>query len=280
MLCRFKRLIYPKTPPAEDSGYRIVLYQPCETVRDAAGHLVTEVKAVGFFLPTGENRSYELKGRWGRDSKYGVQFEVEDYREVVAPTKEGIVGYLSSGQIKGIGPKTAARIVEHFGEQTLLVMEREPERLAEVPGISREKAKAMGEEFRLQVGMRQLMEFFAVHHLPAELAVRAYKLYGDSTVELLYDDPYLLMDEGLDAPFGDGEAFGQPVRRLIGEIHLHLAAQARKNQIGKVSLQLRFDDQHHAPEARAHGVEDGIVHQDMAGVIHRRDLLQSPKTAA
>ena len=79
MLCRFKRLIYPKTPPAEDSGYRIVLYQPCETVRDAAGHLVTEVKAVGFFLPTGENRSYELKGRWGRDSKYGVQFEVEDY---------------------------------------------------------------------------------------------------------------------------------------------------------------------------------------------------------
>ena len=74
MLCRFKRLIYPKTPPAEDSGYRIVLYQPCETVRDAAGHLVTEVKAVGFFLPTGENRSYELKGRWGRDSKYGVQF--------------------------------------------------------------------------------------------------------------------------------------------------------------------------------------------------------------
>ena len=60
----------------------------------------------------------------------------------------------------------------------------------------------MGEEFRLQVGMRQLMEFFAVHHLPAELAVRAYKLYGDSTVELLYDDPYLLMAEGLDAPFG------------------------------------------------------------------------------
>ncbi len=55
--------------------------------------------------------------------------------------------------------------------------------------------------------MRQLMEFFAVHHLPAELAVRAYKLYGDSTVELLYDDPYLLMDEGLDAPFGAVDRF-------------------------------------------------------------------------
>ena len=86
-------------------------------------------------------------------------------------------------------------------------MEREPLRLAEVSGISREKAKTIGEEFRLQVGMRQLMEFFALHHLPAELAVRTYKLYGDSTVELLYDDPYLLMDEGLEAPFGAVDRF-------------------------------------------------------------------------
>ena len=57
MLCTFKRLIYPKVPPPEDSGYRIALYQPCEKLRDAAGRPVTEVKAVGFFLPTGENLS-------------------------------------------------------------------------------------------------------------------------------------------------------------------------------------------------------------------------------
>jgi len=86
-------------------------------------------------------------------------------------------------------------------------MERDPLRLAEVPGISREKAKAIGEEFRLRVGMRQLMEFFTLHQLPAELAVRTYKLYGESTVELLYDDPYLLMDEGLEAPFGSVDRF-------------------------------------------------------------------------
>ena len=109
MLCTFKRLIYPKVPPPEDSGYRIALYQPCEKLRDAAGRPVTEVKAVGFFLPTGENLSYELKGRWARDSKYGVQFEVEGYEEIITPTKEGIVGYLSSGQIKGIGPKQLRR---------------------------------------------------------------------------------------------------------------------------------------------------------------------------
>ena len=118
-----------------------------------------------------------------------------------------IMSYLSSRVVKGIGPRMAARIVEHFGEETLLVMEREPLRLAEVSGISREKARAIGEEFRLQVGMRQLMEFFALHHLPAELAVRTYKLYGDSTIDLLYDDPYLLMDEGLEAPFGAVDRF-------------------------------------------------------------------------
>ena len=141
-----------------------------------------------------------VTGKWSTHSSYGRQFEAEFLERLMPQTSLEILNYLSSRIIKGIGPKTAARIVEHFGEQTLLVMEREPERLAEVPGISREKAKAMGEEFRLQVGMRQLMEFFAVHHLPAELAVRAYKLYGDSTVELLYDDHTYSWTRGLTRP--------------------------------------------------------------------------------
>ena len=148
-----------------------------------------------------------VTGKWSTHSSYGRQFEAEFLERLMPQTSMEILNYLSSRVIKGIGPKTAARIVERFGDQTLLVMEREPDRLAEVSGISREKAKAIGEEFRLQVGMRQLMEFFALHHLPAELAVRSYKLYGDSTVELLYDDPYLLMDEGLDAPFGAVDRF-------------------------------------------------------------------------
>ena len=148
-----------------------------------------------------------VTGRWSSHSSYGRQFEAEFLERLMPQTAMEIMGYLSSRVIKGIGPKMAARIVEHFGSETLLIMEREPERLAEVSGISREKARAIGEEFKLQVGMRQLMEFFALHHLPAELAVRTYKLYGDSTIELLYDDPYLLMDEGLEAPFGAVDRF-------------------------------------------------------------------------
>ena len=148
-----------------------------------------------------------VTGKWSNHQSYGRQFEAEFLERMMPQTAMEIMSYLSSRVIKGIGPRMAARIVEHFGEETLLIMERDPMRLAEVSGISRDKARTIGEEFKLQVGMRQLMEFFALHHLPAELAVRTYKLYGDSTVELLYDDPYLLMDDGLEAPFGSVDRF-------------------------------------------------------------------------
>ena len=148
-----------------------------------------------------------VTGKWSNHSSYGRQFEAEFLERMMPQTSMEILSYLSSRIIKGIGPRMAARIVEHFGDETLLIMEREPERLAEVSGISREKARAIGEEFHQRVGMRALMEFFALHQLPAELAVRTYKLYGEASVELLYDDPYLLMDDGLDAPFSAVDRF-------------------------------------------------------------------------
>lgn len=176
-----------------------------------------------------------VTGRWSSHPSYGKQFEAEFLERMMPQTSAGILSFLSSRAIKGIGPKMAARIVDHFGEQTLLVMEREPVRLAEVTGISVQKAAEIGEAFRLQMGIRQLMEFFALHQLPAELAVRTYKIYGDAAVELLYDDPYLLMDEGLDAPFGAVDRFaielgvsGDDPRRLeagvLFELNYNLSA--------------------------------------------------------
>lgn len=148
-----------------------------------------------------------VTGKWSTHASYGRQFEAEFLERLMPQSAMEILNYLSSRVIKGIGPKMATRIVERFGSETLAIMEREPERLSEVAGISREKARAIGEEFRLQVGIRQMMEFFALHHLPADLAVRTYKLYGESTLELIYDDPYLLMEEGLEAPFGAVDRF-------------------------------------------------------------------------
>lgn len=148
-----------------------------------------------------------VTGKWSSHPSYGRQFEAEFLERLMPETAPQILSYLSSRVIKGIGPKMAGRIVGYFGDSTLLIMEREPERLAEVPGISLQKARTIGEDFRLQVGMRQLMEFFALHQLPAELAVKTYKLYGQGAIDMLYDDPYLLMDEELDAPFGAVDRF-------------------------------------------------------------------------
>ena len=181
-----------------DNGYAVL------RLNVGGGQMVTVVGTIP--LPAVGERLM-VTGRWSTHSSYGRQFEVEFLERLMPQTSMEILSYLSSRVIKGIGPKMAARIVEHFGDETLTIIEREPSRLAEVSGISREKAKAIGEEFRLQVGMRQLMEFFTLHQLPAELAVRTYKLYGESTIELLYDDPYLLMDEGLEAPFGAVDRF-------------------------------------------------------------------------
>ena len=209
-----------------ENGYAVL------RLRCQDGQMVTVVGTIP--LPAVGERLM-VTGRWSAHQSYGKQFEAEFLERLMPQTKAEILSDLSSRIVKGIGPKSAARTVEHFGEQTLQIMEREPARLAEVSGISANRAKIIGEEFRLRVGLRQLMEFFALHQLPAELAVRAYKLYGEQTMELLYDDPYLLMDEGMDAPFGAVDRFaielgvsGDDPRRveagLLFELHYNLTA--------------------------------------------------------
>ena len=181
-----------------DNGYAVL------RLNVGGGQAVTVVGTIP--LPAAGERLM-VTGKWSNHPNFGRQFEAEFLERLMPQTSMEILSYLGSRIIKGIGPRMAARIVERFGDETLTVMERQPERLSEVSGISREKALKIGEEFHQRVGMRQLMEFFTMHHLPAELAVRTYKLYGESTVDLLYDDPYLLMDEGLEAPFGAVDRF-------------------------------------------------------------------------
>ncbi len=181
-----------------DNGYAVL------RLRAQDGDTVTVVGTIP--LPAVGERLM-VTGRWNTHSSYGKQFEAEFLERMLPQTAPEILGYLSGRAIKGIGPKTAARIVQKFGDETLHIMEREPLRLAEVTGISPQKARLIGEEFMLRVGLRHLMEFFTLHQLPAELAVRTYKRYGEQTMDLLYDDPYMLMDEGLDAPFGAVDRF-------------------------------------------------------------------------
>ena len=90
-----------------------------------------------------------VTGKWSNHQSYGRQFEAEFLERLMPQTAMEILQYLSSRTVKGVGPVSAARIVEHFGENTLLIMEREPQRLAEVPGISEKRAKAIGEDHRI-----------------------------------------------------------------------------------------------------------------------------------
>ena len=181
-----------------ENGYAVL------RLRCADGQTVTVVGTIPL-ATVGERLM--VTGKWTTHSGYGRQFEAEFLERLMPQTSMEILSYLSGRVIKGIGPRTAARIVERFGDQTLAIMEREPHRLAEVSGISAAKAALIGEEFRIRVGMRQLMEFFNAHQLPAELALRMYKLYGENAVEMLYDNPYLLMDEAEDAPFASVDRF-------------------------------------------------------------------------
>ena len=194
MLCEFKRLIYPKSVLADDTGYRIALYRPCEAVKDAAGKPVSEVKAVGYCLPTGERQRFDLRGHWSRDSKYGVQFEVEDYQQVIVPTKEGILAYLSSGQIKGIGPKTAEKIYHAFGNDTLKILDEEPHRLLEVKGISQTKLQRIRDSYLASRGARDVVAFLAPHGVSPNRAVKLYREFGKDTLDILKNHPYRLCE--------------------------------------------------------------------------------------
>lgn len=179
-----------------DNGYAVL------RLKCVDGQTVT---VVGTIPMPAVGEGLMVTGKWASHASYGRQFEAEFLERMLPRTSMDILSYLSGRIIKGIGPRTAARIVDKFGDRTLDIMERQPERLAEVSGISAAKAKAIGQEFRLRVGMRQLMEFLTAHQLPAELAVQVYRLYGERAVGLLYDDPYLLME--LEAPFGAVDRF-------------------------------------------------------------------------
>ena len=195
MLCQFERLIYPKDIRTGDmNSFMIAIYRPCEKLLDAAGNIVSQVKAVGYCLPTVEKQRYELQGNWSRNAKHGIQFEVETYDEVITPSKEGIISYLSSGQIKGIGPKIAERIFESFGLTALEVLDKEPEKLLSVTGISETKLKKITDSYLANRGARDVVAFLSPHGITPNRAVKLYREYGDQTMDIVKNHPYRLCE--------------------------------------------------------------------------------------
>ncbi|MFF0218899.1 SF1B family DNA helicase RecD2 [Streptomyces vinaceus] len=169
----------------EESGYTVARV---DTGR-GSGDLLT---VVGSLLGAQPGESLRMEGRWGSHPQYGKQFSVENYRTVLPATIQGIRRYLGSGLIKGIGPKIADRIVEHFGTDTLDVIEEAPKRLIEVPGLGPKRTKLIGAAWEEQKAIKEVMVFLQGVGVSTSIAVRIYKKYADASISVVKNQPYRL----------------------------------------------------------------------------------------
>lgn len=152
-------------------------------------------------------------GRWTKHPTFGVQFKAEAFERYKPETASAMLKYLSSGAVKGIGPSTAAKIVEAFGENTLRILEEEPERLSIIKGITKEKALKMGEEFRQAHGVRDAMEALCAYGLTPEEALRIWRVIGPACLDLIRENPYCMCEEGTEIPFEKADEIAASLER-------------------------------------------------------------------
>jgi len=169
---------------SEETGYSVIRLE-------APGHqeLVT---AVGNLASVNVGESLRLTGFWTTHPQYGRQFKVVDFKMVLPATLEGIRRYLGSGLIKGVGPVTARRIVDTFGLETLEVIEEQPERLLEVPGVGPKRSEMIACTWEEQQQIKEVMLFLQSHEVSTALAVKIYKAYGDDSLTIVGENPYRL----------------------------------------------------------------------------------------
>ena len=153
------------------------------------------VTVVGSMPDTNVGSVLLLQGFWKVDSKYGRQFSVETFEEVLPATVLGIEKYLGSGLVKGIGPNFAKRIVNTFGVDTLNVIEEDPEKLLTVPGIGKIRVERIKKSWADQKEIKNIMIFLQGHGVSTSHATKIYKTYGNESVKTVQENPYRLADD-------------------------------------------------------------------------------------
>lgn len=159
------------------------------------------ITAVGIMPEIAKGESVELTGHFDFHSTYGQQFRVDICERTLPSGSAAILKYLSSGAIKGIGPATAKRIVHDFGDDTFDILENYPQRLAIIKGITKAKAEEICEEFTRRRSIREVMLHLGRLGVAADEALLVYKIFGQSSVDRIKADPFLLCREGIDLPF-------------------------------------------------------------------------------
>ena len=199
----------------DENGYTIAKLTP----ERPAAHGVSrsfgraaEMTIVGNMAGISVGENVEIQGRWSLHPTYGKQFTVEKMRTVLPATVAGIEKYLGSGLIKGVGPVTAKRIVAHFGVETLQVIDEDPGRLAEVPGVGAKRTRMIIQAWEEQRAIKEVMIFLQSHGVSTSLATKIYKTYGDEAVNVVRNDPYRLARD----IFGIGFLTADKIARSLG----------------------------------------------------------------
>ncbi|MFD3910132.1 ATP-dependent RecD-like DNA helicase [Streptomyces sp. NPDC058603] len=168
----------------EENGYTVA--------RVDTGRGADLLTVVGSLLGAQPGESLRMEGRWGSHPQYGKQFTVENYTTILPATIQGIRRYLGSGLIKGIGPVFADRLVEHFGLDTLDIIEQQPKRLVEVPGLGPKRTKRIAAAWEEQKAIKEVMVFLQGVGVSTSIAVRIYKKYADASISVVRNEPYRL----------------------------------------------------------------------------------------
>ncbi|MER5442877.1 ATP-dependent RecD-like DNA helicase [Streptomyces sp. NPDC002790] len=187
-MARLEGVLERITYANEESGYTV---GRVDTGR-GAGDLLT---VVGALLGAQVGESLRMEGRWGSHPQYGKQFTVENYSTILPATIQGIRRYLGSGLVKGIGPVFADRITQHFGLDTLDVIEQEPKRLIEVPGLGPKRTKKIADAWEEQKAIKEVMVFLQSVDVSTSIAVRIYKKFGDASISVVKNQPYRLASD-------------------------------------------------------------------------------------
>ncbi|HEX6087457.1 MAG TPA: ATP-dependent RecD-like DNA helicase [Thermoanaerobaculia bacterium] len=194
-----------------------------------------DVTIVGSFPLFDSDEAIVASGDWREDRKYGRQFVAESVSLVVPTSRDGIRKYLAAGHVKGVGPKLASRMLDHFGTELLQVIDRDPQRLLEIPGLGKGTLAKIANSWNAQRGVRDLLVFLAQHGLGGARAFRIQKQYGDRAIAVIRENPYRLAAEIRGIGFhtadamarGLGFAADSPERALAGL--RHVAGKAREH---------------------------------------------------
>ncbi len=272
---------------SEETGYSVVRLSVTGQ-RDPSGQASGRglVTVVGNLPEVQPGESLRLEGEWTTHQQYGRQFKVERCQQVLPATVEGIKKYLGSGLVKGVGPVTAARIVQRFGADTLHVLDEEPRRLREALGVGKKRAAAIAKAWEEQKHIREVMLFLSSHGVTTGLAVKIYKTYGDDALSVVQSDPYRLARD----IWGVGFKTADKIARDLG---LPPDAPSRVQAGVAYALGQRADEGHvYAPEpdltkeatelleVPPELVADAIEALDAEEVVHRETLVYPPPSSS